>query len=107
MLPHMWGQHDATCSMPCHEQGWSLQKRCLQRVKHFAEDGQPGHDYLIVLQHYPVFTLGAAKHARTRCSMKLAALREESGVHAWRIYPPSRAAAARRRRRQQRGACKV
>ena len=43
-------------------QGWSLQKRCLQRVKHFAEHGQPGHDYLIMLQHHPVYTLGEHRH---------------------------------------------
>lgn len=45
----------------CHTQGWSLQKQCLQKVKQFAEDGQPGHDYLIMLQHHPVFTLGAPR----------------------------------------------
>jgi lipoyl(octanoyl) transferase len=42
-----------------YEQGWQLQKECLGHVQQFAAAGQLGHDYLIILQHNPVYTLGA------------------------------------------------
>jgi hypothetical protein len=54
-----------TCAM----QGWQLQKECLGHVQQFAAAGQLGHDYLIVLQHNPVYTLGTSPlgHESCRC----------------------------------------
>ena len=47
-------------SISSRQQGWELQRQCLNRVRRFAEEGVGGDDYLIILQHQPVFTLGVS-----------------------------------------------
>ena len=51
----------------CAMQGWQLQKECLGRVQQFAAAGQLGHDYLILLQHNPVYTLGTSPLGHESC----------------------------------------
>lgn len=77
-------------------QGWQLQKECVGRVQQFAEAGQLGHDYLILVQHNPVYTLGTSPisvSTTARCYML------------WTVSPLTTLAV--RRRWQQRGACEV
>lgn len=89
----------------CAMQGWQLQKECLGRVQQFAEAGQLGHDYLILLQHNPVYTLGTSPLGHESSSNPGAVDCNKPGcIELYRIQVSIPAV---HRRWQQRGACEV
>lgn len=50
---------DRSRTITPYDEGIALQDLCINKMLSFKDENFDGHDYLIILQHQPVFTLGA------------------------------------------------